>query len=102
MHEDAIHNKIKGKCEEQLTVEKEVGEQVEHVDAQATEFLHEQSLLQYQNFQNLFFYFPLAESVPLPFEKEEGGLRLGFALRLHEGEACQVYNIPRHCLIQSK
>ena len=51
MHEDAVHNKIKGKCEEQLTV-KEVGEQVEHVDAQATEFLHEQSLLQYKNFQN--------------------------------------------------
>ena len=44
VHEEAIHNK---KCEEQLTVEKEVGEQVEHVDAQATEFLHEQSLLQY-------------------------------------------------------
>ena len=35
MHEDAAHNKIKGKCEEQLTRE--------HVDAQA----NEQSLLQY-------------------------------------------------------
>ena len=26
VHEDAVHNKIKGKCEEQLTLEKDVGE----------------------------------------------------------------------------